>query len=182
MKLDKSVTMLSSQAVHPPLAEAVRVLDANRFDPGRRRTLSGPGLRAFLKIANEWGLSESERLRVLGLPARSTFHGWVRKARNREEITLSVDELTRISAVLGAYKALKIIFSRDGDAVAWLRSPNNGPAFGSQTPLALITSGGQDGLMIVRRYLDAWRGGMFAPPVPAIDAVAPMADDDLIFA
>jgi hypothetical protein len=91
-------------------------VDASSFQPGRRRQLSGPGLRTFLNIADEWQLSELERLRVLGFPARSTFHRWVAKVRQRTDITLSVDKL-RISAVLGIYKVLKIVFSREEDAV-----------------------------------------------------------------
>jgi hypothetical protein len=154
----------------------------SRFEPTRRHQLSGPGLRTFLNIADEWRLSEQERLRVLGFPARSTFHVWVAKVRQGNDITLSADELIRISAVLGIYKDLKIIFSRDEDAVRWLRSPNTGPVFGGQAPLALITSGTQDALMLSRRYLDAWRGGTFAGPAPGFDDVAaPLSDADLAF-
>jgi hypothetical protein len=135
-----------------------------------------------VNLAEEWQLSEPERLRILGLPSRSTFHGWVAKVRKGQEITLSVDELIRISLVLGIYKALKIIFARKEDATQWLRSANIGPTFGGQTPLAMITSGTQDALMLVRRYLDAWRGGTFAAPVTGFDdVVAPMLDSDLAF-
>lgn len=93
-----------------------------------------------------------------------------------------MDELLRISVVLGIYKGLKIIFARDDEAVRWLRSPNSGPVFGGQTPLALITSGTQDALLLVRRYLDACRGGTFAAPIPGFDdAIGPMSDHDLAF-
>ena len=174
--------MPSRQARREPLPEGPRILNSSRFRPNRRRQVSGPGLRTFLNIADEWGLSEQERLQVLGLPGRSTFHSWVAKARRGADLTLSVDELIRISAVLGIYKGLKIIFPRQEDAARWLRSPNAGPTFGGQTPLALITSGTQDALMLVRRYLDAWRGGTFAAPAPGFDdVVAPMSDDDLAF-
>src|SRR5436305_792843 len=97
----------------PPL------LDAGRFHSENRRRLSGPGLRAFLAIADSWGLTEQERLRVLGTPSRSTYHSWVGKARNSTPFTLSVDDLARISAVLGIWKALRILFPREDDAVRW---------------------------------------------------------------
>jgi uncharacterized protein (DUF2384 family) len=165
------------------LPEALRILDRHRFDSKKRKRLGGPGLRTFLNIADEWRLSEQQRRRVLGLPARSTFYDWLKKARRGDSVTLTVDELTRISAVLGIYKALKIIFSHDEDAAKWLRSPNRGIMFGGQEPLSLITSGTQDALISVRRYLDAWRGGTFAEPVPGFDEiVAPMTEDDLVFA
>lgn len=175
--------MAAREPARQPAPEGLPILDSSRFAPARRRQLSGPGLRTFLRIADEWRLSEQERLRVLGLPGRSTFHGWVAKARDGGDITLSVDELIRISAVLGIYKALKIIFLRDEDAARWLRSPNSGPSFGGQTPLSLVTSGTQDTIMLVRRHLDAWRGGTFTGPVPAFDqAIAPLSEDDLVFA
>lgn len=158
------------------------MLDVSRLQPTKRRQLSGPGLRTFLNIAEQWRLTETERRLVLGLPSRSTFHGWIAKARRGDEITLSVDELLRISLVLGIYKDLKIIFARDDEAAGWLRSPNSGPVFGGQTPLALVTSGTQDALLLVRRHLDAWRGGTFAAPIPGFDdTVGPMSDRDLAF-
>ena len=62
------------------------------------------------------------------------------------------------------------------------RHSEGGPVFGGQAPLSLIASGTQDGLMLVRRYLDAWRGGSFAAPVPGFDdVVAPLTDGDLAF-
>jgi hypothetical protein len=163
--------------------EGPPMLDPDRFDSERRKHLGGPGLRTFLNISDEWGLSEQERLRILGLPGRSTFYAWRDRVRSGEGITLSVDELTRISMVLGIYKALKIIFPRDEDVLRWLRSRNRGIVFGGQAPLSLITSGTQDAMMSVRRYLDAWRGGTFANPVSGFDDVAkPMTEDELVFA
>src|SRR6516165_11566166 len=87
--------------ITPDVPEALPILDPHRFDSNHRKRLGGPGLRAFLNIADEWELSEQDRIHILGLPARSTFHGWVSRARKGGEITLAVDELTRISAVLG---------------------------------------------------------------------------------
>lgn len=174
--------MKRPRPIRTPAPQAPPMLDADRFQPVRRRQLSGPGLRTFLNIADQWRLSEQERLRLLGLPSRSTFHGRVGKARRGEDITLSVDELIRISAVLGIYKALKIVFARDDDAARWLNSANDGPTFGGQSPRALITSGTQDALMLVRRFLDAWRGGVFAAPLAGFDDIAaPMSDSDLAF-
>jgi hypothetical protein len=157
-------------------------MNLGAVDAPRRRQVSGPGMRAFLNIAHQWQLSETERLRVLGLPGRSTYHGWAAKARAGEEFTLPFDTLLRISAVLGVYKALQIVFTREADGLEWLRSPNHGLVFGGQSPLELVTSGTQDGIMAVRRYLDAWRGGVFAAPVGRLDEEAsPISDDEIVF-
>ena len=75
--------------------------EADRFAGGNRRRLSGPGMRTFLAVADVWGLSEADRLRVLGFPGRSTYYGWVSRARAGQDLELSVDTLLRISAVLG---------------------------------------------------------------------------------
>ncbi|MBF0324191.1 MAG: DUF2384 domain-containing protein [Alphaproteobacteria bacterium] len=148
----------------------------------RRAALSGPGLRAFLAIAEQWRLSEADRLCVLGRPSRSAFHNWAAKVRQGEAISLSQDTLLRISAILGIHKGLTILFNRQFKGVEWLRSPNKAVVFGGQAPMDLVLSGSQDGLMLVRRYLDSWRGGLFASPVPGLDgATQPYADGDIVF-
>jgi uncharacterized protein (DUF2384 family) len=149
------------------IEEGPPALSSERFSPANRQRLSGPGLRAFLRIARAWGLNERQKRLVLGLPSRSTFHKWAADAEAGRAIKLSVDGLLRISGVLGVYKGLRIIFGDEHDGVQWLRTPNAAPCFGTQPPIELITSGTQDGIMLVRRYLDAWRGGRFAAPAQA---------------
>jgi uncharacterized protein (DUF2384 family) len=149
-------------------------------DAATRRRLSGPALRTFLRIAELWGLSEAEKLRALGLPGRSTYYGWIDKARRERPFALGLDVLLRISAVLGIHKALRIVFPNDRDAEAWLLAANRGPSFGGQRPIDLITSGTQDGLLTVRRHLDAWRGGPFAAPNRADEESMPLSDADIV--
>lgn len=163
--------------------EAAAPLALPGMGRGDRARLGGPALRTFAAIADAWGLGEAERLAVLGQPGRSTYYGWLAKAQDGRPVSLSLDTLLRISAVLGVYKALALIFVRDGEALAWLGSANDGPVFGGQPPLSLITSGTQDGILLVRRYLDAWRGGQAAGPIAgAAFEQAPIADGDLVFA
>ena len=155
------------------------VLSADRFAAGNRRRLSGAGLRAFLNIARVWGLREREKLSVLGFPPRSTFQNWVAKADSGRVLTLPADTLLRISAVLGIHKSLRILFGEEETGAAWLRAPNAAPCFGGQRPIDLVTGGTQDGIMLVRRYLDAWRGGLFAPPLDDAVEDAPWRPDDI---
>lgn len=161
------------------IAVGPAILDAGRFAADNRRRLSGPGLRSFLAIADAWGLGEGERLMLLGLPGRSTYFGWVAKARAGQALTLPVDTLLRISGVLGVHKALRILFADEREGLAWLRDPHDAPTFGGQPPLALLTNGTPDGIMLVRRYLDALRGGVFAAPGAAGTADA-YGDDDIV--
>lgn len=162
------------------VAEGPLVLDAERFAPANRKRLSGAGLRAFLKIARTWGLSEREKLRVLGFPARSTYHNWVGKAEAGDGLTLPADTLLRISAVLGVHKGLRTIFADEADGTGWLRAANRAACFGGQRPIDLLAGGTQDGLMIVRRHLDAWRGGTFVAPLDDGIEDAPWSGDDVV--
>ncbi len=156
-------------------------LDLDSFGPAARRRLSGPGLRAFLAIADLWGLNELERRILLGLPSRSTYHAWVKAARERRDITLDLDVLMRLSALLGIHKALQILHATEEERLAWLRGPNDSLPFGGQTPLAVMTAGSQDALLIVRRHVDAVRGGLFAAPNAADLDFEPSTDADIIF-
>jgi len=163
-----------------PNAATPRV-DRARFAPANRRTLSGPGLRAFVAIADRWGLAEVDRIMILGLPAHSTYYGWVKAARQHRDITLPVDVLLRISAVLGIHKALRILFQTEPEGIGWLRGPHAALVFGGRPPIDLVTSGTQDGLLTVRRFLDAVRGGLYMPPNAADIDIQPLTDDDIIF-
>lgn len=160
--------------------EAALPLDRSRFAPAMRRHLSAPGFRTFLAIADLWGLNEEQRRLILGYPSRSTYHNWAKLAREHQDFTLDVDVLTRISAVLGIHQALGILYPSERDAVAWLRGPHDGLVFGGRPPLALVTSGSQDGLLIVRRFLDAARGGQYMEP-NAVDAgFVPYDEADIV--
>lgn len=157
-------------------------LDRARFAPASRRRLSAPGLRTFLAIADLWGLSEEQRLMVLGLPSRSTYYAWTKAVREHRDITLDVDVLLRLSAVLGIHQALGVLHPSEADGVAWLRGPHGAPVFGGRAPLDFVTSGTQDGLGIVRRFLDAARGGVYMPPNGVDAGFAPYTDADVTFA
>lgn len=156
-------------------------LEPSRFAPANRRRLSAPGFRTFLAIADLWGLNEEERRLVLGYPSRSTFHNWAKLAREHGDFTLDVDTLTRISAVLGIHQALGILHAAERDGVAWLRTPNGATVFGGQPPLAFVTSGTQDGLLTVRRFLDAARGGLSMQPNAIDRDFAPYSETDIVF-
>ena len=125
-----------------------------RPDPDVRKRLSGPALRTFFNIAAAWQLSVVEQRALLGWPAASTYH----KYKAQEHGALSFDTLTRLSLVLGIYKALQVLYPEQGFADRWVRLPNSNPTFGGSTPLAIMMDAGIDGLYRVRRLLDGRRG------------------------
>ncbi|TAY30839.1 DUF2384 domain-containing protein (plasmid) [Rhizobium ruizarguesonis] len=156
-------------------------LETERFVPANRRRLSAPALRTFLAIADLWGLTEEQRLLVLGYPSRSTYHNWAKQAREHGAFTLDVDTLTRISALLGIHQALGVLFSDERAGVAWLRTPHQALVFSGHPPLDIVTNGTQDGLMTVRRFLDGARGGLYMQPNALDEAFTPYEDADIVF-
>src|SRR5258708_36602956 len=109
-------------------------LDNSRLAPANRRRLSAPALRTFLAIADLWGLTEEQRLLILGYPSRSTYHNWCKQAREHGAFTLDVDVLTRISAVLGIHQGLGILLPTEQLRVERLRTPPSPVPFGGARP------------------------------------------------
>jgi hypothetical protein len=165
----------------PEPAPGPQRLDTSRFEPANRRRLSAPALRTFLAIADLWNLTEEQRRLILGYPSRSTYHHWCRQARAHESITLDSDVLTRMSAVLGIHQALGVLFPDERAGIAWLRGPHNALVFGGQAPIDVMTSGSQDSLLTVRRFLDGARGGLYMPPNAVDRDARPYEDADIVF-
>jgi hypothetical protein len=143
---------MRTERARPTPSEAPAAAD--RQDPAVRRRLSAPALRTFFQVARAWTLSTSEERALLGWPPASTFH----KYKSGDAGVLSFDTLTRISLVLGIYKALQLLYPEAGFADRWMRMPNANPVFGGSAPLTFVADNGLDGLFQVRRLLDARRG------------------------
>jgi hypothetical protein len=174
--------MLNDPAVPPAAtAKGLQRLDNSRFSTANRRRLSAPALRTFLAIADLWGLTEEQRLLILGYPSRSTYHNWCKQAREHGAFTLDVDVLTRISALFGIHQGLGILFPTEQQGVEWLRTPHGAIVFGGRPPLDLVTSGSQDGLLSARRFLDGARGGLYMQPNAIDEAFTPYDDSEIVF-
>jgi len=114
----------------------------------------GAGLRAFARIAEAWGLTIAEQLKLLGIASRSTYFKWRREQTPR----LPQDTLERLSYLLGIYKSLQILLPDPRAADAWVRKPNDAAPFGGGSALDRMLSGQVADLYVVRQYLDAERG------------------------
>ena len=71
---------------------------------------------------------------------------------------LDTDRLTRVSYLIGIFKALHILHGRTL-ADEWVRLPNRNAIFAGDTPLSFIMKGGLPAMQTVRRLLDARRAG-----------------------
>lgn len=148
--------MVRSQPPAPP-----------RHDRETRQRLSGPGLRAFLAIADRWGLDEEDRRRVLAAPSPAAYARWVQRAQAGEVLVLPTGILVRLAAILTVHRLLRETFGVGPEALDWLRAPHDAQPFAGQPPLALVTGGSQEGLDAVCRYLAALAESHPAAPSPA---------------
>ena len=119
-----------------------------------RERLSAPALKAFFNILTRWKVRDEDARALLGGVTNGPFYEW-KKNPNR---LLDTDRLTRVSYLIGIFKALHILHGR-ALADEWLQLPNSNPIFAGQTPLAFMIRGGLPAMQTVRRLLDARRAG-----------------------
>ncbi len=122
---------------------------------GERERLSPAAIRTFFNIMGHWGVRDEDARTLLGGISNGPFY----EMKKNPDRTLDADRLTRISYVIGIFKALNILYSKKL-ADKWVQLPNENPIFGGRTPLAYMMKGGQAAMQTVRRLLDARRGGM----------------------
>ena len=137
---------------------------ASRFDASplvdlnskaERERLSRSALRGFFRIVERWKVRDEDARELLGGLSSSAYYEWKKKP----ERVLEVDRITRISYLVGIYKALHILY---GDKLAdeWVNLPNSNAIFGGRTALAYMIGGGLLAMQTVRKLLDARRGSV----------------------
>ncbi len=143
-----------------PAADLAKQTAIEGFEPqtfaaeSDRARLSETAVKAFIALGKAWELSNAEASALLGV-SPSTLDRMKRGYRP----TLSQDQLTRVSALVGIYKGLHLLFV-DETADEWARRPNSGPLFDRETPIRAMIEGGIPRMLDVRRYIDAVRGGL----------------------
>jgi hypothetical protein len=127
----------------------------NFADPKARERLSGTAMKAFVKLAKQWDLTNPEAAALLGISPST----WDRIKRGGRAEALNQDQLTRVSALIGTFKGLHLLFA-DKMADRWPQLPNKGSLFGNRRPIDAMIEGGIPRMLEVRRYIDAVRGGL----------------------
>lgn len=123
----------------------------------KRKTNTGKntaiaGLKAVFRIFDNWGFRNEEMRILLGQPSRQTFYNW----KNGKVRNIPHDTITRLSYILGIYKALQILFPNAKRADDWINKPNK--AFGNNSAKERMLAGEIMDLAKVRQHLDAARG------------------------
>jgi len=124
-------------------------------DPGRRAELTPAAVKAARRLADTWRLSVKQTGDLLGGISASTWHAW----NASPPAELGVDQLTRISLLLGIYTSLHVLHPGEL-ADTWVTRPNTNPIFDNRTPVQAMADGGIPAMVQVRALLDGRRGGL----------------------
>ncbi|WP_117194230.1 MbcA/ParS/Xre antitoxin family protein [Rhizobium terrae] len=130
-----------------PLVEAVQ----KKHDAER---MAAVALKAFGNVMTEWNVPLGEAAALADM-SEST---WKRARKPGFSGGLTKDQMLRLSAMIGIYKALKLYFG-DPIATRWMTLPNSGPLFDGRPPIDTLIEEGLPQFLRVRNYLDALRGG-----------------------
>ena len=137
---------------------------ATRYNPSplidltaraERERLSASALKAFFNIATRWQVRDEDARALLGGVSNGPYY----QMKKNPDRVLDADTLLRVSYLIGIFKALHILHS-DALADEWVRLPNANRIFAGKSPLAYMLAGGLPAIEIVRRLLDARRGGV----------------------
>lgn len=123
--------------------------------PKAYERLSPAAIKGFLRIMAIWGVKDADARQLLGGMSSGSYYAMKKAPKQR---VLDQDELTRISLLIGIFKALNILYS-ENLADCWVKLPNKNAMFRGATPLSYMIERGQPGMLYVRQLLDARRGG-----------------------
>jgi hypothetical protein len=112
-------------------------------------------LKGFFNIVDRWGIRDEDARSLLGGLSNGPYYTW----KKQPVRLLGTDVLARISYLVGIFKALHILY---GPKLAdeWVLLPNTNRIFGGESPLTYMKRGGIPAMQVVRRLLDARRGGV----------------------
>ena len=146
---------MATALILPQVAGYPFDISPNLSDPATRARLSRSAVKGFLRIMEKWGIKDPDARQLLGGMSSGSYYTLKKAEAPR---ALDQDTLTRISLLIGIFKALNILYSKSL-ADAWIALPNRNPMFRGNSPAAYMIERGQPGMVAVRQLLDARRGG-----------------------
>ena len=120
-----------------------------------RRAFTPAAIDGYIRLAETWRLNSKQASALLG----ETEQNWFRMKSGEWQDALSQETLTRISALIGLYKGLHLLFS-DPLADEWVRLKNTKSLFRGITPVDYMVAGGLSAMLATRGYIDSLRGGL----------------------
>lgn len=119
-----------------------RVTDPNYISKVAAKVCAG--------IIKDWKLDDTDAEKMLAVDSRT----WMRIKNGKWIGVFDQEQLIRIGAIIGLYKALHSCFN-DDLADRWVKRPNTGWIFSGHKPIDVMVEGGLPVMLETRRYLIA---------------------------
>jgi hypothetical protein len=145
----------SAPKSRPKTSDRADTLPKTFADAADRARLTPTALKAIKNLAAAWRLTGDDAANLVGVSPST----WDRISAEGWKQTLSQDQLTRVSALVGIFKGLHLLFA-DEMADRWPKLQNSGPLFQNLSPIAAMQQGGIPLMLDVRQHVDALRGGL----------------------
>lgn len=142
---------MNQQLLYTDLADGTSSLS----DRDRKRVEEVVAIKACVRLFEAWKLDNPIAESMISVDART----WTQMKDGTWNGLLNQDQLMRLSAIIGLYKALHLYFG-DNIADSWVTLPNEGPLFSGRKPVEVMVDGGLPMIMKTRNYVDALRGGV----------------------
>lgn len=108
-------------------------------------------------ILDKWGCSAVEKYTIMGI-SKSAYY---RYQADPSTVSLSNDQLERVSYLANIHQALRMVFSNSDNIYGFMKMVNNNPYFNGRTPLSLIATGQFGALYEVAKRVDSMRSGQW---------------------
>lgn len=131
---------------------------AHMHDADERRRFTPAAVRGFFGVVTALGFSKDEQHELLSASVSTAeLEAW---RAGMLPAMLTVDQLTRVSLLLGIFEGLERLFHHSpSEAGAWLRHHRGVPPFDARAPLDVMLRDGVAGLTATRRYIESAAGG-----------------------
>lgn len=146
----------SAYSIRPAVDPGPPPVPPRLADVATRQRLTPAAVDGVIRLAELWKLTNTQVCALLGDASERT---WFRMKKGEWSGALSQDTLTRIGALIGIFKGLRLLFS-EPLSDEWVHLPNKGPLYGGRPPLDVLIQGGIPAMLAVRRHIDALRGGL----------------------
>ncbi len=122
------------------------------FDDNQLAKQGQTGLRAALRILEQWHLAPQDKAAILSISPRIV-------SLLEPVFELRTEQLERISHVLNIHAALRELFQNPENVSNYMTAINHNPPFNGITPLAMIRSGQIDALKKIVDHLENLKNG-----------------------
>ncbi|MBR9816767.1 MAG: DUF2384 domain-containing protein [Rhodospirillales bacterium] len=122
-------------------------MTAAHFSQNPRAT--AVALKAYRNIAHNWALSARQAAALADMSPGK----WRGARRPNYRGRINVDQMLRLSALIGIYRSLELYFNTP-IARSWILLSNQGPLFAGDKPVERMIDRGLPYMLSVRHYLE----------------------------